>query len=73
MVDPFPDKNRDHLSVLPRLQKVMDAENRVEDMGEEENRSLGKILQCPVLDTVRARGLADFDIPDCLVNLVSGD
>ena len=28
-------KNRDHSSMLPRLGKVMVAENRVEDMGEE--------------------------------------
>ena len=44
--------------MLPRLGKVMGAENRVEDMGEEENRSLGKMLQYPVRDTVWARSLA---------------
>ena len=41
----------------------MGAENRVEDMGEEGNRSLGKMLQCPVRDTVRARSLADLETP----------
>jgi len=41
-------KDRDHLSVLPRFGKVMGAENRIEDTGEEGNRLLGKMLQCPV-------------------------
>ena len=36
----------------------MGAENRVEDMGKERNRSLGEVLQCPVWDTVRSRVLA---------------
>ena len=38
-------EDRDHSSMLPRLGKVMGAENRVEDTGEEGNRSLGKVLQ----------------------------
>ena len=52
--------------------KVMGAENRVEDIGEEGNRSLGKMLQCPVGDAVRARSLADLKTPDGFVNLVRG-
>ena len=36
-------KDRDRSSVLPRLGKVMGAENRIEDTGEEGNRSLGKM------------------------------
>jgi len=58
--------------MLPRLGKVMSAENRVEDMGEEGNLSLGKMFQCPVRDTVRARSLADLETPDGCVNLVRG-
>jgi hypothetical protein len=50
----------------------MGAENRVEDIGEEGNRSLGKMLQRPVRDTVRARSLAELETPDGFVNLVRG-
>ena len=62
--------DRDHLSVLPRLGKVLGVENRVEGMGEDGNRSLGKMLQCSVRDTVRARSLAKLETPDDFVNLV---
>ena len=48
----------------------MGVENRVEDPGEEGNRSLGKVLQCPILYTVRARNLADLETPVGFVNLV---
>ena len=58
--------------MLPRLGKVLGAESRVEDIGEEGNRSLGKMLQCPVRDTVRARSLADLETLDGCVNLVRG-
>ena len=37
-----------------------------------EIRSLGKMLQCPVRDTVRASSLADLETPDGCVNLVRG-
>ena len=50
----------------------MGAENRVEDMGEDGNRSLGKVPQYPVRDTVRARSLADLQTLDGYVNLVRG-
>jgi len=50
----------------------MGAENRIEGVGEGGNRSLGKMLQCPVRDTVRARSLADLETPDGFVNLVRG-
>jgi hypothetical protein len=50
----------------------MGAKNHVEDTGEEGNRSLGKMLQCPVRYTVRARSLADLETPDGFVNLVRG-
>ena len=56
--------------MLPRLGKVMAAENLFEDMGEEGNCSLGKMLQYPVRDTVRARSLADLQNHDSFVNLV---
>jgi len=57
--------------VLPHLGKVMSAENRVEDTGEEGNHSLGKVFQCPV--RARARSLAHLETPDGFVNLVRGD
>jgi len=56
--------------VLPHLVKVMGAENRIEDLSQEGNRSLKKILKDPFRDTVRARSLADLEIPDGFVNLV---
>ena len=37
----------------------MGAEDLVEDMGEEGCRPLGKMLQCPIRNTVRARSPAD--------------
>ena len=58
--------------MLPRLGKVVGAENRVEDTGEVGNRSLGKMLQCPVLDTVWARSLAELEISDGFAKLVRG-
>ena len=58
--------------MLRRSGKVMSAENRVEDMGKEGNRSLGEVLQCPVRDTVRARGLSELETPVGCVNLVRG-
>jgi hypothetical protein len=47
--------------MLPYLGKVMGAENRIEDVGQEGNRSLAKMLQGPVRDTFRARSLADLE------------
>ena len=52
--------------MLPRLGKVKGAENRVEDTCEEGNRSLGKMLQCPVRYIVLARSLADLETADVL-------
>jgi hypothetical protein len=63
-------KDREHPSVLPHLRKVMGAENRVENLGEEGYRSLGKRLQDPVRDTVWARSIADLETPDVFLNLV---
>jgi hypothetical protein len=48
----------------------MGAENRVENLGEEGYRSLGKMLQGPVRDTIWARSLADLETPDGSMNLV---
>ena len=56
--------------MLPRLGKVEGVENRVEDMGEEGNRSVRQMLQCLVRDTVRDRSLPDLETPDACVNLV---
>ena len=58
--------------MLPRLGKVMDAENHVEDTGEEKNHSLGKVFQCPVRYTVRAWSRADLETSDGFVDLVRG-
>ena len=58
--------------MLPRLGKVMRAENRVEDISEEGNRLLLKMIQCPLRDAVQTRSLADLENPDGFVNLVRG-
>jgi len=47
----------------------MVTENRIEDLGQEGTRSLGKMLQGPVRHTVRIRSLPDLGIPDGFVNL----
>ena len=64
--------DRDHSILLPHLGKVMGVENCVVDTGKEGNHSPGKMLQCPVWYTVRARSLADLETPDGFVNLVRG-
>jgi hypothetical protein len=69
-VDSFPGLRTDHTSVLPHIRKVVSEKNSVKDLGEEGYRSLGKMLQGPVLCTVRARSLADFETPDDVLNLV---
>jgi len=51
---------------------VIGAENHIEDIGEEGNHSLEKMLQCPVRDTFGARSLTDLETPDGFVNLVRG-
>ena len=38
----------------------MGSENRIEDIGEEGNRSLGKMVQDSVQYNVQARNLVDF-------------
>jgi hypothetical protein len=50
----------------------MNAENGVEDMSEDGNLSLGKMIQCPVRYTFRARSVADLDTPGSFVNLFRG-
>jgi hypothetical protein len=42
----------------------MGAEDRVEDKDKKVDRTLRKVLQSPVRDTVRARCLAEFKTPD---------
>ena len=61
-------QKRDHSSMLPRLGKVVGAENRVEDTGEVGNRSLGKMLQCPFRDTVRTPDFPSQAKPSQSVN-----
>ena len=46
----------------------MGVENRVENQEQEGCRSLLEILQGPVLDTVRARSLADLETPGGFLN-----
>ena len=62
-------KVKNHSSVLPCLGKVMGAENRIENLGQEGNRSPGNMLQGPLRDPVRARSLTDFETLDGFVNL----
>ena len=45
-------------------------ENRVKNLDEEGYSSLGKMLQGPVRNTVRARGRADLETHDGFVNLL---
>jgi len=39
--------------MLQHLGKVMGAENRIDDLGQEGKHSLGKMLQGPFRDTIR--------------------
>jgi hypothetical protein len=48
----------------------MGAEDRVENLDKEGYRSLGKMLQCLVRDTVRTRRHAEPKTPDGFLNLV---
>ena len=70
MTDPSRFKDRDQTSVLPHCRKMMGAEKRVTNLDQEGYRSLGKILQGPVRDTVRARSLADSETTNGFLNLV---
>jgi hypothetical protein len=47
--------------------------NRIENLGQEGYRSLGKMLQGPVQYTVWARSLSDLETSDDFLNLISGD
>jgi len=49
----------------------MGVENRIEDFGQERNRSLGKMLQGPVPDTVQDRSFPDLKNPDGFANVFS--
>jgi hypothetical protein len=48
----------------------MPKEDRVQDLEQEEYRSLGKILHGSVRYTVWARSLADLEAPDGILNIV---
>jgi hypothetical protein len=50
----------------------MGEENCIENLGHEGYRSLGKMLQGPVRDTVGAWSLADLETSDGFLNLVRG-
>jgi hypothetical protein len=50
----------------------MGEENRIENLGQEGYRSLGKMLQGPVRYTVWARSLADLETRDGFLNFVRG-
>jgi len=49
----------------------MGAENRIEDLGQDRNRSLGKMLQGPIPHTVRNRSFPDLKNPDGFANIFS--
>ena len=49
---------------------MVGVENRIEDLRQDGNRSLGKMLQGPVRDTLRAWSLAVLETPDGFMNLV---
>ena len=48
----------------------MGEENRIENLDQEGYRSLGKMLQGPVRDTVWAQSLANLENPGAFMNLV---
>ena len=48
----------------------MVGEHCFEDRDQEGYRSLGKVLQGPVRDTVKARRLVDLETPDGFLDLV---
>jgi hypothetical protein len=49
---------------------MVGAKNRVENLDKEAYSSLGKMLQCPVRGTVRARSFVDLKALDGFLNLV---
>ena len=49
----------------------MGEEDRVKNQDQEGYRSLWEMRQRPVRNTVRARSLADLQIPDGFLNLLS--
>jgi hypothetical protein len=50
----------------------MGEQDRVENLDQEGYRSLWEMLQGPVQDTVRPRGLAYLETPDGFLNLIRG-
>jgi len=52
--------DRDHSSLLPHFRKVNGAESYIKFTGQEGKRSLGKIPQSPIRDTVWTWSLADI-------------
>ena len=48
----------------------MGEEHCIEDLNRERYRSMGKMLQVPVRDTIRARRLVDLENPDGFLDLV---
>ena len=58
--------------MLPSLGKVMSTDRRIESMVEKENCSVVEKLQCPVLDTFRAKSLGDLETPHGCMNFVRG-
>jgi hypothetical protein len=56
--------------VLPNRREMMGEEHCIEDLDQEEYRSLGKMLQGPVRETFRARRLAELETPDGFLDLI---
>jgi hypothetical protein len=56
--------------MLPQGGEEMSEEDGVEDLDQQEYRSLGKMLQGSVRYAVRARSLAELETPDGFMNLI---
>jgi hypothetical protein len=56
--------------MIPHCRKLSREENRIENLGQEGYRSLGKMLQSPVRVTVWARSIVNPETADGFVNLV---
>ena len=48
----------------------MGAEDRIEELGQEGNRSLGEMLEGPVWDTLLAQKFTNLETPDSSMNIV---
>jgi hypothetical protein len=56
--------------MLPHGGEVVSEKDGVEDLDQQEYRSLGKTLQGSVRQAVRAGSLADLETPDGVMNFI---